>query len=102
MKNAIVAYLLDIGIKPHYKGFDYLIYALLLTTTSASRISVGEVYNRVAEEFGVTKDRVERCIRTIVTTYFDNMENPPKFKYTNAEFIFLCTEQIKLINNNEN
>ncbi len=96
MKNAIVGYLLEKGLKPHYKGFSYLVRALMLTTDAKTRIPIGEVYTLVAQDCGVTKDRVERCIRTIVTTYFNNMESPPKYKYTNAEFIYLCTEEIKL------
>lgn len=96
MKNEIVTFLLDIGAKPHYKGFDYLVHALMLTISAKNRIPIGTVYSLVAEEFEVTKERVERCVRTIVSTYFENMPNPPKYKYTNAEFIFLCTEQIRL------
>lgn len=97
MKNEIVTYLLEIGVKPHYKGFDYLTQALLLTATSKRRLPICEIYRRVGAEFDVAEERVERCIRTIIGTYFDNMDNPPKYKYTNAEFIYLCTEQIRLI-----
>ena len=96
MKKEIISYLLDIGIKPHYKGFDYLVSALVLTTAAKSRMPIGEIYILIAAEHAVTKDRVERCLRTVVTIYFETMDNPPKYKFTNAEFIFLCTEQIKL------
>jgi Sporulation initiation factor Spo0A C terminal. len=96
VKKVIISYLLDIGIKPHYKGFDYLVSALVLTTSAKSRMPIGEIYKIIAVEHDVTKDRVERCLRTVVTIYFETMDNPPKYKFTNAEFIFLCTEQIKL------
>lgn len=96
MKNKIVIYLLDRGIKPHYKGFDYLIYALTLTIPQPRRIPIGLIYEQTANEFGVTKDRVERCIRTIINTYCDGLPQPTKYKYTNAEFIYLCTEQIRI------
>lgn len=96
MKNKIVLYLLDKGIKPHYKGFDYLIHALTITIPQPHRIPIGQIYEQIAEDFDVTKDRVERCIRTIISTYFDDMDNPPKYKYTNSEFIYLCTEQIRV------
>lgn len=93
--------MLDKGIKPHYKGFDYLIHALTQTIPEPHRIPIGQVYDTTAEEFGVTRDRVERCIRTIITTYCESMDNPPRYKYTNAEFIYLCTEQIRIMDASE-
>lgn len=96
MKNEIVAYLLEMGVKPHYKGFDYLVQALMITASAPGHISIGEVYTRVAEVFEITKPQVERCIRTVISTYCESPESGMRRAYTNAEFIFLCTRQLKI------
>lgn len=96
MKNAIVAYLLEMGVKPHYKGFDYLVQALIITVSIPGHISIGEVYRRIAETFEISKPQVERCIRTVIDAYCESGGFSQRRKHTNAEFIFLCTRQLKL------
>lgn len=84
------------GVKPHYKGFNYLVSALEHTMGSILRIPMLEIYDLVATEYGVSPKRVERCIRTLVGILCETMPQPPAYKYTNAEFIYLCTMQIKM------
>lgn len=96
MRNQIVLYLLKIGVRPHYKGFSYLVCALGRTMDTERRISMLELYDYVADEYGINPKRVERCIRTLVDMYYDTMQNPPPYKYTNSEFIYICTMHMKL------
>jgi Sporulation initiation factor Spo0A C terminal. len=95
VRNEIVLYLLTIGVKPHYKGFNYLVSSLVMTLNADSRIPMLEIYNAVAREYDISSQRVERCIRTLVSTYYQTMSNPPVYKYTNSEFIYLCTMHMK-------
>lgn len=96
LRNQIVTYLLDLGIRPHYKGFNYLVSALTMTVPQDSKIPMLEIYSKVAEEYGVNARRVERCVRTLIGIYCDNMKPAPQYKYTNSEFLYLCTMHIKL------
>lgn len=96
MRNQIVLYLLRTGVKPHYKGFNYLVSALEHTMDSLPRIPMLEIYHLVAEEHGVTAKRVERCIRTLVNTLGDDVSKAPSWKYTNGEFIYLCTMRMRM------
>ena len=96
MRNQIVLYLLKIGVKPHYKGFNYLVSALAHTMDSITRIPMLELYDLVAEEYGITSKQVERCIRTLIGIFCEAISPPLAYKYTNAEFIYLCTMNIKM------
>ena len=96
MKNEIVLYLLKVGVRPHYKGFNYLVSSLEMTLNADLRIPMLKIYDAVAREYDITPQRVERCIRTLVSTYYLTMNNPPAYKYTNSEFIYLCTMHMKM------
>lgn len=95
MRNQIVFYLLKIGVRPHYKGFNYFVRALCMTMDSEKRIPMLEIYSSVAHEYDVNPKRVERCMRTLVGTYYSAMQDPPPHKYTNSEFLYLCTMHMK-------
>ena len=58
-----------LGIRSTYQGFHYLCYALYLCMQDDSYLlSVYKrLYTDVAEHLSVSRDSVERCIRTIVT-----------------------------------
>ena len=96
MKNDIVLYLLKVGVRPHYKGFNYLVRSLEMTLNADERIPMLKIYDTVAREYGINPQRVERCIRTLVNTFYLSMSNPPAYKYTNSEFIYLCTMHMKM------
>lgn len=95
LRNQIVTYLLNLGVRPHYKGFNYLVSALIITMTTDVRVPMLEIYDRVAQEHEVDARRVERCIRTLVGTYCDTMQPDLRYRYTNSEFLYLCTMNIK-------
>ena len=95
MKAQIIDYLLEEGFRPHYKGFDYLVSALEITTASKSRVPVGILYSKIAEDYDVTWQCVERCIRTAIESYWDAIKAPGS-KPTNAEYIALATVRLKV------
>jgi hypothetical protein len=55
-----------------------------------------ELYYVIADEYGINARRVERCIRTLITTYCAAAQSPQEGRYTNAEFIYLCTMHMKM------
>lgn len=58
--------LLELGITPNLKGFDYICKAV--NYISADRtIKMGTVYEFIAEDFGTTYSRVERTIRHAIS-----------------------------------
>ena len=95
MQNQIVLYLLGIGVKPYYKGFNYLVSALEYTMKSMLHIPIIKIYNIVAGKYGVSPEQVERCIRTLINTLCKTM-SPPAHKYKNGEFIYLCTMNLNV------
>ncbi|MDO4568121.1 MAG: sporulation initiation factor Spo0A C-terminal domain-containing protein [Clostridia bacterium] len=95
--------LLDLGLKPRFKGFGVLIQVLLLTTADPSTLYgiTTVVYPTVAQDIGIKAASVERNIRTaLLSTAFrtgtplaqklfydyDMLDTP-----TNSEFISIVT-----------
>lgn len=56
------------GISEDLRGYDYLVYAIRLVIEDRNRIFAicKEVYISVAEKYGTTATRAERCIRTAI------------------------------------
>lgn len=54
--------LISLGIMPNLKGFFYICRAIEVIN-AVPGIKIGEVYNTVAEQFGVEWGKVERAIR---------------------------------------
>ena len=68
MKNIVTRFLLSLGLSPHYKGFQYLVYAIkavIEDNTLLANVN-RRVYPAVGEVFGISGRNVERCIRTAV------------------------------------
>lgn len=56
----------------HLKGFRYLCsYVNLLLENDFSLTTMG-AYKQIAEEFNVTSQSVERCIRHFIKSYYNN------------------------------
>ena len=98
MKNQITNYLLDHGIKPHYKGFNYVVSAIQIIIQAGTYLPIKSVYIKVSEEYGVSRQCVERCIRTLIEASW-RTKMPARYfqdKPTNAEFIMDAATHIKL------
>ena len=83
--------LMDMGITPDLKGFDYIRLAVAFVITDKAK------YRNIAKAFCSTPVRVERDIRHAISKaiYLDHGEiknligvSPYKNKMTNSEFIF--------------
>jgi len=77
------------NIRPHLKGFDYLVAALLYTTAAEIRPSIGAVYEVIAEQYQTSTAAVERCIRGAIESAFPRGYKPP-----NSEFISRATVEL--------
>ena len=95
MEPYITQYLLCNGIKPHYKGFQYLVDILLKTTSTDERIPMGKLYKDIGEKHGVTPQCVERSLRTLIGAYWRDSKGEP-YKPTNSEYIARVTAILKL------
>lgn len=64
------ALLLDLGIRSTIRGFHFLLYALKLCLQNEDYLlSVyKDLYVDVAIRFGTTRDNVEHCVRTAVSS----------------------------------
>ena len=66
MRRVVLRYLMRQGFSPHYKGFYYLLDALLYTIQFAVMPPAKEVYLHVAKKNGKTWQSIERGIRNLI------------------------------------
>lgn len=60
--------LLELGITPNLKGFDYICEAVEILSTPKERVKiVNGIYADIAKEFNTTNTRVERAIRHAIS-----------------------------------
>lgn len=108
----IIKNLLNLGVPADLKGYEYLkvaINAVLNDRTYIDQITK-RLYPDVAEMCGTTPSRTERAIRHAITVSFDNMEPDLIERYfgrcisyrsgkvTNANFIAIVAEHIRMDN----
>ena len=101
----------DLGTPVNVLGYEYLRYAIDLSTKDMSMVRNGltkQLYPRVAVQYNTTGTRVERCIRSAIETgwFRGNAELQKEiFRYnvkegrnkpTNAEFIACVADYISL------
>lgn len=68
MRRKIENALLELGVTPNLKGFDYICRAVEIISTSKERTKIVDgLYADIAKEFGTTKTRVERGIRHAIS-----------------------------------
>ena len=100
----------EMGIPAHVKGYQYLRDAILrvLADENLTGNITKELYPKVAAKYDTSPDRVERAIRhaielawvrgnvDLMTEYFGYTINLQKGKPTNAEFIAMVSDRIRL------
>ena len=110
MEVEVTALLHDMGVPAHVKGYQYLRDAILraLSDESLANNITKELYPKVAAKYNTSPDRVERAIRhaielawvrgnvDLMTEYFGYTINLQKGKPTNAEFIAMVSDRIRL------
>ena len=100
----------EMGIPAHVKGYQYLRDAILRVLSDENLVNniTKELYPKVANKYNTSPDRVERAIRhaielawvrgnvDLMTEYFGYTINLQKGKPTNAEFIAMVSDRIRL------
>ena len=108
LERQITAFIREIGIPPHIKGYHYIRTAILLSTQSPQSINgvTKVLYPAIAEIYDTSSARVERAIRNAIEIAWSRMDTDvlnrifgcPVHKYrpTNAEFIALISDYLRL------
>ncbi len=100
----------DMGVPAHVKGYQYLRDAIMMILDDFHLLTgiTKELYPKIAEKYDTTPSRVERAIRhaielawgrgnvDLITEYFGYTINLDKGKPTNAEFIAMVSDRIRL------
>ena len=106
----VTALLHDMGVPAHVKGYQYLRDAILMSLEDPqlSTSMTKDLYPKIAEKYTTTASRVERAIRhaielawdrgnvDLMTEYFGYSINLAKGKPTNAEFIAMVSDRVRL------
>ncbi len=101
-----------VGIPAHIKGYQYLRSAIMMTFENPGLINsvTKELYPTIAKEYATTSSRVERAIRHAIEVAWDRGDydvlsdmfgytvQKAKGKPTNSEFIALISDNLRLIN----
>lgn len=110
LDDTINNFLLELGIPPHLKGFQYVACAIQLAVNDRDKYMENvtkELYPTVAKQYDTTAPRAERAIRHAIEVacdnglsvcyekLFANQINPDKGKPTNSAFIASCAMEIK-------
>ena len=102
----------EVGIPPHLKGYVFLREAITMVVNEIKLLSsvTKELYPRIGVKFNTTPSRVERAIRhsievafnkgqvDTITKLFGYTINSKKGKPTNAEFIAMVADKLRLKN----
>lgn len=110
LREATRFVLLDIGVDPSVKGYNYLRTAIELAYNKREYLEAitKDLYPSIAEVYATTPQRVERSIRhaiekafnsvdnEVIYQYFGNVINPNTGKVTNSTFIATIVENIYL------
>lgn len=74
MKSKVKRLLVQCGVEPSMKGYDYLVSAIMLEAENKhdgnSPLKITYIYEKVAKRYNATPANVERCIRTAIRSAF--------------------------------
>ena len=69
MENKVIDYLLEQGIKPNLKGFNYLVQAVVAVMKDRSQSEhMTMLYHKLAKDNNTSYINVERNIRYVITS----------------------------------
>ena len=105
MKNRASDALLKCGMPCNIKGFQYIVYAMVLFDNGWANRKTCELYKKIAEDINTTASRVERAIRhsfqthiyvcggnSDVENYFD-LDNQKNGAQLSCFYYRLCRER---------
>lgn len=99
--------LIELGATPEYKGYRYLLYAIMLAMedeTVLNRVTTG-LYPAIAQRFGVSAANVERSLRTVVAAIWCDGERATlkailgrgyREQPGNAKFIGIISKRLQI------
>lgn len=104
-RKIIKEFVLNMGITPELKGYEYIIESVekLITAPNTKLI---KLYTDIAKSHNVTASSVERAIKHAINTVFkeyDGIKSAEKIFHcrivsdslTNSKFLALCAENLK-------
>lgn len=98
----------SLGLPKNYKGYEYLVEAVLLYAEEPNQYVTCTLYPVIAKKYNTTSMGVEAAIRHLIekwieridaktyNDFFGNMIDTNKDRITNLEFIAVCAEWLKL------
>lgn len=100
MRKKVENALIEMGIYPNLKGFDYICEAVeILEKNNRDMKIVDGVYQEIAEKLGVTKLSVERAIRHAITKVDKDGEAFKRYigieNVTNSVFLHMLAVRLK-------
>ncbi len=110
LESRVTALMHELGIPAHIRGYLYLREAIVLSAAQVEYIGAvtKELYPTIARKYGTLPARVERAIRhaievafsrgnaEVLQKFFGHTVNPEKGKPTNAEFIALLADRLRM------
>lgn len=100
MNKKIKEMLLELGIVPNLKGFDYICYGLECLLKSNKKISMRVLYTDIAIKFDSTVMQTERCIRHAFSKLDKESESFKKYILcegkTNSEMLYALKTYLEL------
>lgn len=71
MIQKITKLLMNLGIRPSYKGYPYLVHVIMLAAKAPVPATLTDLYSQTAAAFNVSPSIVQHDIRTVLRAYWD-------------------------------
>lgn len=99
MLNKIEKALIELGITPELKGFDYICRSVeIITDSKDKKRTTADIYSQVAKDFGTTVPRVEKGIRHAITRIDTKSEAFSEYintdRMTNSTVLYLLARRL--------
>ena len=90
MRNKIKSFLLKMGARSNVRGFDYCARALELGLKDQKALKnlKSRVFPVIAEEFDVNEYNVDKCIRTVIDTIFEDPNEEATAFFEDLDYSF--------------
>jgi len=90
LRSKIKSFLLKMGARSNVRGFDYCAYALELGLKNSKALKnlKRRVYPVIAKEFDVQDYNVDKCIRTVIDTIFEDLNEEAATFFEDLDYSF--------------
>jgi len=106
MRKKVTDVLIELGVTPNLKGFDYICRAVEIISNSKKRMDIVKgIYADIANEFDTTSSRTERAIRHAFSKVDKESEAYKKYigidKTTNSTLLYTLAYRLREDNEDE-